>query len=423
MVVAWLMLLSPTAAVAQDQFGTGTRWIEIPIDQPAASAASPLFGRVNSDTSADLVLYDYARGQAYVAISDGTRFGRPALYSSGLPQFSELTFETALTDVNGDGLDDLVIMNHGADDVPGAATAMVALNTGSGFSYPPQPTWNASWCASYQRCLADDINGDGMGDLVAFTTDGGSVWGTLSTGTSFGANAVWLNFYCIRGEICVLGDVNGDGLADAILFKPTDPDQGEKGNVLWARSTGSAFVDVQYGHGFFCIEAERCLVGDVNGDGRSDVVLVKGFGSGLPTLEVLVSLSNGQQFINAEPFAWANPPSFNPGSTSFGTFGLADVTGDGRADLVEWGLASAPTPGGGSQTTGFAVDVFPTGQPGVPPAPGAPVSPPEQRGYSSVAIYNCETDQHQLFYWNLDSTSGAVEQSGLTDAMYSEAGT
>jgi hypothetical protein len=246
------------------------------------------------------------------------------------------------------------------------------------------------------------------------------VWGTLSTGTSFGANAVWHDFFCIRGEICALGDVNGDGKADAIAFKPNAPDI-QKGNVLWARSTGSSFVDVRYGHGFFCIDIEHCLVGDVNGDGKSDVVLVKGWGSGAPTLEVLVSLSNGEQFINAEPFAWAHPPYFSPASRTFGTFALADVTGDGRADLVEWGLVSEPNQGGGNRTSGFAVDVFPvTDQPVSPPQP--PLPPPEDRGFSSAAIYNCQTEQHRLYYWNFDSTSGTVTQSGLTDAMYSEAG-
>jgi FG-GAP-like repeat len=250
-------------------------------------------------------------------------------------------------------------MNHGPDDVAGAATAVVALNTGSGFSYPGEPTWNASWCASYQHCLADDINGDGRGDLVGFTPEFGLVWGTLSTGGQFAANSIWNNYFCILGEVCTLGDVDGDTRSDAILFKPNASGV-EKGNVLWARSNGTAFTDVRYGHGFFCIDAETCLVGDVNGDKRADIVLVKGWGSGAPTLEVLVSLSDGSSFINAAPFAWATPPFLDPAGRTFGTFAIADVTGDGRGDLVESGLVSTSNLAGETRTSGFVVDVFPT---------------------------------------------------------------
>jgi FG-GAP-like repeat len=413
---------SGSAASAEAlRFGIGTRWLEIPFGRPASSPVFVMFGRVNADASDDLVLYNYVRGEAYTAVSTGSRFLPQRLYATGLPQFSEPIFEAAVADLDGDGLDDLVIMNHGADDVAGAATAMVALNTGSGFSYPTQPTWNASWCASYQRCLAADINGDGRGDLVGFTPQFGVVWGTLSTGGQFAENSIWNDYFCILGEVCTLGDVDGDTRTDAILFKP-NANGVEKGNVLWARSNGTAFTDVRYGHGFFCIDAESCLVGDVNGDGRADIVLVKGWGSGAPTLEVLVSLSDGSSFINAAPFGWANPPYFDTVGRTFGTFAIADVTGDGRGDLVESGLVSALNPGGGTRTAGFAVDVFPaTDQPVVSPPPPPP-PPPEPGGFSSVAIYNCQTEQHQLYYWNFDLTSGAVSQSELTDAMYSESG-
>lgn len=422
--LAFLMVLPAALQVAAAtaeplRFDTGKRWLDVAINQPATSpAALPLFGDVNGDGRADAVLYNHQRGEAYVAISDGARFGPPRLYSYGLPQFPEPTFEAALSDLDGNGLADIVIMNHGADNVPGAATAVVALNTGNGFSYPPEATWNASWCASYQRCLAGDLNGDGLGDLAAFTPPFGTVWATLSTGAGFGVNATWNGYFCLLREVCALGDVDGDGRSDAILFKP-HAQGNEKGNVLWARSTGAGFTDVRYGHGFFCIDAETCLVGDVSGDGRSDIVLVKGLGA--PTLEVLVSLSNGEAFINAVPFVWANPPYFNPSRRSFGSFALADVTGDGRSDLVEWGLLGVPTTGGGSRTTGFGIDVFPVTDRPVPVPPPPP--PVQEVGYGSVAAYNCQTEQHRLYFWTSDLTTGAITQSGLTDAMYSEAGT
>lgn len=403
------------------RFQEPARWAQVPITTPAGNATYLVFGKVNADAMADLLLYNTQRGEAYVALSNGHGFGTPSLFASGLPTWQGQPFDVGLADVNGDGLDDLVILNKGPDDVPGAATALVALSTGHSFAYPPNPVWNPSWCANYQTCLFGDLNGDRRADMTAFTPDFGTLWGSLSLGTKFGDNSVWHNFFCIRDEVCALGDVDGDGKADAIAFKPRAPGV-QKGNVLVARSNGTAFTDVRLGHGFFCIDGERCLVGDVNGDRRADIVLVKGWGSGAPTLEVLVSLSNGQTFINATPFQWARPPFFNPAEKTFGSFMLADVTGDGKADLIEYGITSAPISGGGSRTTGWAVDVFVTTDkpPAGPSAP--PTKPPQPGGFSAVHVYNCHPDQNRLYFWNFDNTAGTSSQIGPIDAMYSETG-
>lgn len=413
------------SASAQLRFEDGVRWTQVPVHTPAGNAGLIMLGDVNGDGKADLALYNQQLGEAYVALSTGRGFASPLRFAVGLPKWSGRFFQADLADVNGDGKADLVVLSRGRDDVPGDATALVALSTGTGFSYPANPTWNASWCADYQICLFGDLNGDHRADMTAFTPNFGTLWGSLSTGTAFGPNATWHNFFCISGEVCALGDVDGDGRADAIAFKPNAPGV-QKGNVLVARSTGSAFVDVSLGHGFFCIENERCLVGDVNGDRRADIVLLKGFGiPGWTRLQVLASLSNGRQFINANPFEWAQIPYFNPQERSFGTFYLADVTGDGKADLVEVGITSRPTGGGGFQTTGIAVDVFvTTDRPRpTPSASTVPSRPTQQGGFSKVNVYNCQTEQNRLHYWIADNTTGAVDQRGPIDAMYSEWGT
>jgi hypothetical protein len=150
------------------------------------------------------------------------------------------------------------------------------------------------------------------------------------------------------------------------------------------------------------------MVADVNGDGKADIVLVKGFGG--DHFEVLVSLSNGTQFINANPFLWANPV-FEPTSS----FYLADVTGDGKADLIQieqhdqkvqirvYPVTDRPPPGGGGG--------------------GVVVPPPPMGGFRSVFLYNCDPDQHQFYYWRLDQASGSLNLvRGPVNAMYSEAG-
>lgn len=429
--LALLLVLSTAIAVeaAPLHFDTGKQWQRIPYSLPptqhAVQYSAVAFGDVNGDGKADMVLYNSQFGEAWVMLSTGISFGAPALFATGLPKFTQavLSYTIGVSDVNGDGRADLLIFNHGADNVPGAATATVALSTGTHFVLPANPVWNASWCANYQRCLYGDVNGDGKGDMVAFTPSYGTVWASLSQGSSFGPNAIWNNYFCIQGEDCALGDVDGDGKADAILFKPHAP-AGQKGNVLWARSTGSAFVNVKYGHGYFCIDFEQCLVGDVNGDHKTDIVLLKGFGTTASSLEVLVSLSNGTQFINATPFTWANIPYSDPLRKVFGSFALADVTGDGKADLVEWGTLSNQVGTGSFQTTDMVVYVFPvTDKPLPGPPSGGGNNPPSASGFSSVRIYNCQADQDRLYFWNADQTAHTTSQTGLTDAMYSIDGT
>jgi hypothetical protein len=137
--IAALSLHGATSAAADTlRFGSGVPWLARPWTGPAFNQTQPLFGDVDGNGTEDAVLYAYGRGEAYVAFSTGTSLREPVLYSIGLPSFAEPTFEASLAELNGDGKVDIVIMNHGADDVPGAATAVVAVNTGAGFQYPPE---------------------------------------------------------------------------------------------------------------------------------------------------------------------------------------------------------------------------------------------------------------------------------------------
>jgi len=178
-------------------------------------------------------------------------------------------------DVNGDGLPDIVGI--------GSAGARVALNTGTSFA-PDQPWGGANFGlnAGYNNDNAfprmlQDVNGDGLPDLVAFGAGGLRV--ALNTGTTFspdqgwgaagfGANLGWTNS---DANPRMLVDVNGDGLPDVVGFA--------SGGVRVSLNTGTSFAGDQPWSAAFGSNAgwtsnqiyPRMIV-DVNGDGLPDSV-------------------------------------------------------------------------------------------------------------------------------------------------------
>ncbi|OLT13292.1 hypothetical protein BJF78_22470 [Pseudonocardia sp. CNS-139] len=246
-------------------------------------AGPPLLGDVNGDGRQDLVV-PASGGDVYVGISQGVQFATPQLWLDG---FCRAICQAG--DVDGDGRADLVSYAWGDGRAPGSADVTVAVSTGTQFA--GRGVWNDGFCITEQVCRLADVDGDRRADLVAFTPYTGLVWVSKSTGGAFGGNAVLNDYFCIVGERCEVGDVDGDGRADLILFKPGAPGN-QKGNVLWARSTGSGFEAARYGHGYFCVDIEVCSVGDLDGDGRVDAMLLKQV-PGQGVRELLVSLSDG----------------------------------------------------------------------------------------------------------------------------------
>jgi len=71
-----------------------------------------------------------------------------------------------------------------------------------------------------------DVNGDGKADIVGFANEG--VYLSLSTGASFQYPAFALASFTVnaggwtRDNLRRLGDVNGDGKADIVGFSSSD---------------------------------------------------------------------------------------------------------------------------------------------------------------------------------------------------------
>jgi len=293
---------------------------------------------VNGDGLADIVGF----GQAGTLVALGQANGNFAAPFVAVANFgqdqgwsSANIFHRELADVNGDGRDDIVGF--------GTAGVLVSLaQVGGTFGAPILGSTNFNpangWTSqdAFARTLAD-VNGDGFADIIGFGVPGSFV--ALGTGTGsfgaatfaradFGANQGWTSNNQFHREV---GDVNGDGRADIVGF-------GQAGTlVALGQANGSfggpALMLGNFGtsQGWTSQDLFPRDLADVNGDGLADIV---GFG----VAGTLLAAGQADGSFSTASFELANFGR-NQGWSSDNIFHreLADVNGDGRADIVGFG--------------------------------------------------------------------------------------
>ena len=242
-----------------------------------------------------------------------------------------------VADVNGDNRDDIIGF--------GNTGAYVSLSTGSGFTSPQKwISWfgnkseAGNWTLPHYPRVVADVNGDNKADIVGFASSGVLV--ALSDGTQFGPERTWWSrsygYSAAAGgwrgdqHPRMLADVNNDRMADIVGF----------GNsyVYVSLSTGSVFTPPQKWSTQFTANTGWNMtdhvrtVADVTGDGRADIV---GFGNS----SVYVAESTGTSFKTAE--VWRTGFTKNSGGwlVSQHPRMVADVDDDGKADIVGFGAS------------------------------------------------------------------------------------
>ncbi|HET6344359.1 MAG TPA: VCBS repeat-containing protein [Myxococcota bacterium] len=205
------------------------------------------------------------------------------------------------------------------------------------------------------RWLAD-FDGDGLSDLMAM--DAFNLYFSKNTGTTFATPLLLRDDFTAGGGWTsqdasprLFGDVTGDGLADLVAiggastFVNVSKGTDTVGSLTYQQTTFTA------NDGFPLQATTPRFVADVDGDGKADLV-------GIDAAGVHVSLSDGNRF--APRALWSDQFTAARGYTSQRTQPrlMADVDGDGKADLVGFGEKGITV--GFSSGQGFEVKVVST---------------------------------------------------------------
>jgi FG-GAP-like repeat/FG-GAP repeat len=170
------------------------------------------------------------------------------------------------------------------------------------------------------RVAAGDVDGDGTADIITATGQGFAPHVKVFSGTGAAEIRSFFayNSGFVGGVYVAAGDVNGDGKADII----TGAGAGGGPHVkVFNGATGAELLSFFAYPGY--TGGVRVAAGDVNGDGRSDIIT--GPGTGTAGHVKVFDGATGAQVQSF--FAY-------PGFTGGIFVAAGDLNGDGRADIV-----------------------------------------------------------------------------------------
>ena len=300
-------------------------------------------------------------GDVVAVLNDGSGgFGSPITSTNVFPSGPQLFLEpnAVIADMNGDGNPDVVAVIENTHDCP---TLDCAFGVIFGFSYAPGdgaghfgpavPLFADQDFPTNAEIRVVDLNGDQRPDIVMPKRGGLFVALAPASGSWPGLKELALGKYdaggsstpdvegftAMHGEQFTVGDVNGDQIPDIVAVGVGSP-------------TG-LFTLLGNGDGTFTTYGPEPVgtapfdvrIGDVDGDGFTDVIVASAPSTeGAPNT---ITVRFGQN--TATPVATFStsslfPPQnagcpiasgIDPGS-SWLPFEVADVTGDGKADVV-----------------------------------------------------------------------------------------
>jgi len=297
--------------------GDGTFQPPVAYTVPGGSNSSLVIGDFNERAVPDIAIVGYV----LVGNGDGTFQLPPVPYPLIYPANFGTSFSLATADLNSDHVSDLVI----GFSPPGSSAEYISILLGKGHGgcsqMPPACFHGApdiSPGASPTSVAVADLNGDGNPDFVTANQNSSSLSVALGSGHGSFKTPTTVPLSFMPSPV-VTGDFNGDGIVDLVVG--CQPFCTDSLAILLGDGMGGfgAPLFLNYTYGAYAI-----AVGDVNNDGKLDLVVV---GLSLTSNSTVYTLlGNGDGTFQA-PISVANAGGGQ-------SLALGDFNGDGKLDLA-----------------------------------------------------------------------------------------
>ncbi|WP_052700425.1 FG-GAP-like repeat-containing protein [Methylocucumis oryzae] len=281
-------------------------------------------------------------------------------------------------DVNGDGLDDLIVGGYrsGAGNFTGRSYVVFGKTNGTAVNLSDIANGNGGFAFNnevgsnyngWSVAGAGDVNGDGLADLIVSSFGNNNNTGrsyvvfgkTSGTAVELSAIVLGTGGFAITGattgnqsgfSVADAGDINGDGLADLIVGARGVNSSTGASYVVFGKSDTTAvnLSAVANGSGGFIIRGE-CVndkigvsiasAGDVNGDGLADLIVGSHYHNGSTGKSYVVFGKTDSNVIELSAIASGIGGFAINGQTTEDNSGISvaaagDVNGDGLADVI-----------------------------------------------------------------------------------------
>ncbi|HED37435.1 MAG TPA: VCBS repeat-containing protein, partial [Ignavibacteria bacterium] len=282
-------------------------------------------GDFNGDGKLDLVVANQVSDSVSVFLNTTTP-------GASIPSFSTKTdFATgdspvfvSIGDLNGDGKPDFVVINSASVNKD---SVLIFLNTTPiGASVPSFSKTNVASITGPRSVSIGDLNGDGKLDLAVSSA---SILSMFLNTTTIGDSKPSFSAVppiVIGGSLeqVVIGDLNGDGKPDLIVV---DAFHNKVVVFLNLTTTGASTLSLSGRFEFTTgTNPFSASIGDINSDGKSDLTVVNGLSN---SVSVLLNTTT----TGASTLSFSNRTDFVTGV--FPVFvSIGDFNGDNKPDLT-----------------------------------------------------------------------------------------